>query len=83
MDKCLDKQRKDVMSHTNKTVEQCYTLVRHFFKDEPGKVNVWFTTPNPFLGHISPQDMINVGQEHKLLNWIKSNLSGQDPTDWC
>jgi uncharacterized protein (DUF2384 family) len=49
-------------------------LVASFFKDEE-KTVLWFCTPNPLLGGMSPRDMIRVGRFNKLLNFIQSLLN--------
>lgn len=49
-------------------------LIACFFKDEE-KTILWFVTPNPLLGGMTPRDMIRVGRFKKLLNFIQAALS--------
>ena len=49
-------------------------LIACFFKDEE-KTILWFVTPNPLLGGMTPRDMIRVGRFKKLLNFIQVALS--------
>lgn len=48
-------------------------LVANFFKDEQ-KTILWFNTPNPLLGDMTPRDMIRIGRFKKLLNFIQTAL---------
>ena len=45
-------------------------LVAEFFPREPHKVKLWFTTPNPQFGNISPRDMIRFGRYNKLRQFV-------------
>jgi uncharacterized protein (DUF2384 family) len=49
-------------------------LVAQFFRDEQ-KTVLWFKTPNPLLGDITPRDMIKVGRFKKLRQFILQALS--------
>jgi hypothetical protein len=49
-------------------------LVAGFFNDLD-KTILWFSTPNPLLGNISPRDMIRIGRSKKLLNFIQTALN--------
>jgi len=49
-------------------------LVAQFFRDEQ-KTVLWFKTPNPLLGDISPRDMIRIGRFKKLRQFILQALS--------
>lgn len=48
-------------------------LVASFFGDEH-KTVLWFRTPNPLLGNVSPKDMIRAGRINKLLRFIQTAL---------
>lgn len=54
-------------------------LVAEFFKREPHKIKLWWLTKNPGLGNVSPVDMLLVGREKKLYEFIKSSLEGNRP----
>src|ERR1700683_4945992 len=41
------------------------SMVAQYFRDEH-KTILWFKTPNPLLGNITPRDMIRVGRSRKL-----------------
>lgn len=45
-------------------------LVAEHFKGDPIKTALWFTTPNPLLGNITPRDMIRLGRYKKLFKFI-------------
>lgn len=49
------------------------SLVAEFFKDEE-KTALWLCMPNPFLGGMSPREMIHAGRFKKLLNFIQITL---------
>lgn len=48
-------------------------LVGGFFHDEQ-KTMLWFHTPNPMLGNVSPRAMIRAGRFAKLLRYIQTAL---------
>lgn len=50
------------------------SLVAEFFKDQQ-KTVLWFKTPNPLLGDITPRDMIRIGRFKKLRQFIQRALS--------
>lgn len=50
-------------------------LVAEHFKGDPTKTALWFTTPNPLLGNISPRDMIRFGRYKKLFKFIFNALA--------
>jgi uncharacterized protein (DUF2384 family) len=49
-------------------------LVAQFFGDEQ-KTLLWFKTPNPLLGDMTPRDMIRIGRFRKLRRFIQNALS--------
>ena len=49
------------------------TMVAQYFKDQH-KTELWFKTPNPLLGNITPRDMIRVGRFRKLQRFIQNAL---------
>ncbi|MDH3508487.1 MAG: MbcA/ParS/Xre antitoxin family protein [Gammaproteobacteria bacterium] len=54
-------------------------IVAGYFEGDVGKTALWFKTPNPMLGYISPRDMIRFGRYKRLLKFItesqEANLS--------
>ncbi len=49
-------------------------LVAQHFKGDRMKTMLWFTTPNPLLGNISPRNMIRFGRFSKLHKFIVTAL---------
>jgi uncharacterized protein (DUF2384 family) len=49
-------------------------LVAQFFRDEQ-KTVLWFKTPNPLLGDMTPRDMIRIGRFKKLRRFIQNALA--------
>jgi uncharacterized protein (DUF2384 family) len=45
-------------------------MVAQYFQDQH-KTVLWFKTPNPLLGNITPRDMIRVGRFRKLQRFIQ------------
>jgi len=45
-------------------------LVAEYFDGDAERTGLWFKTPNPMLGEISPRDMIRHGRYKKLLNFV-------------
>lgn len=45
-------------------------LVAEFFEGDLRKTALWFRTPNPMFGKLSPRDMIRLGRYQKLLAYI-------------
>ncbi len=52
-----------------------FNLVAQFFEGDATKTALWFKTPNPMLGNISPRDMIRFGRYQKLLKFIVNAIS--------
>jgi hypothetical protein len=50
-------------------------LVANHFRDW-SKAKLWFETPNPQLGNVSPNKMIELGRTEKLKEFIESSLGG-------
>ncbi|MEX0707795.1 MAG: hypothetical protein WD078_07485 [Woeseia sp.] len=45
-------------------------LVAAYFDGDIEKTALWFKTPNPLLGDISPRDMIRFGRYKRLLKFV-------------
>jgi hypothetical protein len=54
------------------------SLVAQYFKNEH-KTVLWFKTPNPLLGNITPREMIRVGRFKKLYLFIQNALGENEP----
>lgn len=50
-------------------------LIAEHFNGDDRKTALWFTTPNPLLGNITPRDMIRLGRYRKLFKFIFNSLS--------
>lgn len=50
-------------------------LVAEHFNGDRTKTALWFTTPNPLLGNITPRDMIRFGRYKKLFKFIFNALA--------
>ena len=50
-------------------------LVAEYFKGDDTKTILWFTTPNPLLGNVTPRDMIRFGRYKKLFKFIFNALA--------
>jgi hypothetical protein len=48
-------------------------MVAQYFQDEHNTI-LWFKTPNPLLGNVTPRDMIRVGRFRKLQRFIQNAL---------
>ncbi len=55
----------------NKTTVELRSLVSAFFKSNEKKTDLWFSTENPILGNVSPDDLISLGKAPKLLKIVK------------
>jgi hypothetical protein len=75
------KAPKEVREHLGQVANIC-NLVFEFFSDDV-KTQLWFKTPNPMLGNVSPRDMIRFGRYNKLLRFvtqaIEENSSAKIP----
>ena len=49
-------------------------LVTKFFETQPEKVDLWMKLPNPMLGEVSPNQMLERGRGENLLKWVKDSL---------
>jgi len=63
-----EKAPREVRQHLENVANIC-NLVFQFFNDDV-KTKLWFQTPNPMLGNISPRDMIRLGRYNKLLRFV-------------
>lgn len=64
---------------SKKKSQECYDLIKEYFKGNSRKAIAWFHEINPSLGGIRPIEMINNGRSAKLLMFIKSRLDGYFP----
>jgi hypothetical protein len=45
-------------------------IVAGYFEGDIDKTALWFRTPNPMLGDISPRDMVRFGRYKRLLKFV-------------
>ncbi len=62
-----------------KQIRKCRRLVSEYFNGCKWKCELWFKTPNPMLGEISPNSMIKMGRVKKLLEFIQDARHGNTP----
>ena len=70
-----DEDIPKVLHERNKEWAILLNLVAEHFKGDATKTALWFTTPNPLLGNISPRDMIRFGRYKKLFKFIFNALA--------
>lgn len=78
----LDKKIPRALKERLDQIANTCTLVAEYFDGDPVRTVLWFKTPNPMLGNISPRDMIRLGRYKKLMSFVmdakQANLqSGQ------
>lgn len=66
---------KYVAVELSEQIIEARRLVDDFFGGDLSKTKLWFETPNPLLGGITPLWLINNGRTHRLLEFIKTQLS--------
>lgn len=69
-----DLRMPDPLESWLREVATTATLVAEFFSGDQSKTQLWFSTPNPQLGNITPLDMIKIGRVRKLLSFVQTAL---------
>jgi hypothetical protein len=64
---------KEVLERLEEIANIC-GLVAQFFLGDAAKTALWFKTPNPLLGNISPRDMVRYGRYEKLRRIVMSAM---------
>jgi hypothetical protein len=76
----LDKRiPKDLKERLEQIANIC-NLVAEYFDGNSQKTALWFRTPNPMLGNVSPRDMIRLGRYQRLLQFIVSARAENEST---
>ncbi len=70
-----DEKMPQILKDRLREFATLFNLVAQFFEGDAAKTALWFKTPNPILGNISPRDMIRFGRYQKLLKFILNALS--------
>jgi hypothetical protein len=55
--------------------------VLKFFEGDTKKALLWFATPNPMLGDITPTDMATMGRVKKLLKFVETAVNENKGVD--
>ena len=58
--------------------EEIERLLMEFFRNDAEKVRVWMESPNPMLGWLVPNKMLEVGRGEKLLKIVRQSLAEND-----
>jgi antitoxin Xre/MbcA/ParS-like protein len=70
-----DERMPQVLKDRLREIATLLNLVAQFFEGDQEKTLLWFKTPNPMLGNISPRDMIRFGRYKKLLKFVQNAIS--------
>lgn len=60
---------KDLKDRLEQIANIC-ALVAEYFDGDQDKTVLWFKSPNPMLGNITPRDMIRFGRYKKLMAFV-------------
>ena len=71
----FDEQMPPEVSERIAEVANVIELVAQFFDSDAAKTALWFKTPNPMLGNISPRDMIRYGRYERLHRFVVDALA--------
>ena len=74
-----DDRMPQILKDRLRELATLFNLVAQFFEGDAEKTALWFKTPNPILGNISPRDMIRFGRYKKLLKFILNAISENQP----
>jgi hypothetical protein len=66
----LDSRIPNDLKERLEQIANICALVAGYFQGDIEKTALWFKTPNPMLGYISPRDMIRFGRYKRLLKFI-------------
>lgn len=58
-----------------------YAAIMEFFEGNEAKVDLWYSSPNPMLGGISPDDMIRLDRFDKLARFVEDALEANQPPE--
>ena len=71
----FDERIPPALKERMEQIANCCLLVAEHFGNDAQKTSLWFKTPNPMLGNVSPRDMIRYGRFSKLQRFIVGALS--------
>lgn len=53
-----------------------WDIVLKEFDGDKKKTKEWFETKNPFLGNVTPMDLVRIGKVHALKEIVKNIIDG-------
>ncbi len=71
----FDERIPPLLKERMEQIANCCQKIADHFDGNAQKTSLWFMTPNPMLGNISPRDMIRYGRFTKLQRFIVGALS--------
>lgn len=71
----FDERIPPVLKDRMEQIANCCLLVAEHFSGNAQKASLWFRTPNPMLGNVSPRDMIRYGRFSKLQRFVTGALA--------
>jgi len=66
-----DEKMPAALSDRLDQIANIISLVAEYFEGDIRKTALWFKTPNPLLGNISPRDMIRFGRYERLSKFVQ------------
>lgn len=66
----LDERIPKELKERLEQIANICNLVAEFFEGDATKTALWFRTPNPLLGDMSPRDMIRYGRYKRLHKFV-------------
>lgn len=60
-------------------VGEVYEAVLTFFRGDVAKTDQWFAAPNPSLGHLSPNDLVELDRTEALRAFVRQSLAENKP----
>ena len=66
----LDQRIPKILKDRLEQIANICALVAEYFEGDIDKTALWFKTPNPMIGDITPRDMIRFGRYKKLYSFV-------------
>lgn len=76
----IKKEQRRLVIESTECTRKIIFYLNDFFDNDQQRIYLWLTTENPSLGNVTPFDMIKLGREKKLLEFIEDQrcLSGEN-----
>lgn len=71
----FDKQIPKQVVERFEEIANVANMVAAVFNGDPQKTTLWFKTKNPFLGDVSPREMIRLGRYDRLRRFVISAMN--------